>query len=114
MATNRELVAQALPAYEIGADLGRGAFGVVLAATHRELRRDVAVKQLSREVGADPLVRRRFAAEARLLASLDHPHIVPIHDYVERDGLCLLVMERLGGGTLADRMARKPLSPQSA
>ena len=64
------------------------------------LGRDVAIKQLPRAFAADPNVRARFLAEARVLASLDHPHIVPMFDFVERDGVCLLVMEKFGGGTL--------------
>jgi non-specific serine/threonine protein kinase len=93
-------LAAALPAYEIGGELGRGAHGVVLAGRHRKLGRRVAIKQLPRAFGADPGVRSRFVAEARVLASLDHPHIVEVYDFVDRDGVCLLVMERLTGGTL--------------
>ena len=77
----------------------------MLAGTHRQLGREVAIKQLPRAFAADPDVRARFTAEARVLASLDHPHIVPVYDYVERDGLCLLVMEQLPGGTLWSRFS---------
>jgi serine/threonine-protein kinase len=101
---DRQLVVDALPAYEVGEELGRGACGIVLRGTHRRLGREVAIKQLPRAFGADPAARRRFTGEAQLLASFDHPHIVPIFDYVEHEGLCLLVMERLTGGTLWDRM----------
>src|SRR5438067_12850808 len=103
MALDQEAVAAALPLYEVEGELGHGAWGVVLAGRHRQLGRDVAIKQLPRSFGADPAVRSRFIAEARLLASLDHPHIVPLYDYVEYDGLCLLVMERLTGGTVWNR-----------
>ena len=96
-------MADALPRYELGEELGRGAWGVVVAAHHRDLDRAVAIKQLPRAFGSDPDVRARFRREAQLLASLAHPHIVQIHDFVEHDGLCLLVMERLDGGTLTDR-----------
>ena len=103
MTLDRDRVIAALPAYEIGGELGRGGWGVVLAGRHRQLGREVAIKQLPRAFAADPAVRARFVAEARLLASLDHPHIVPVYDYVEADGLCLLVMEKLPGGTLWSR-----------
>lgn len=99
MSVTDEIVS-ALPSYEIGGEIGRGSWGVVLKGHHRQLGRDVAVKQLPMEFAADPDVRRRFVNEARLLASLDHPHIVPIYDYIERDKLCLLVMEYLPGGTV--------------
>ncbi len=111
--TVREEIVAALPDYEIGGELGRGGFGVVLAGRHRQLRRDVAIKELPPALAADPRVRARFAAEARVLAALSHPHIVPIYDYVERDGVCLLVMEKLTGGTLWDQFKQQGLSVQA-
>ena len=114
MTLERKQMVAALPAYEIGDELGRGAFGIVLAARHRYLDRPVAIKQLPRAFGADPKVRARFATEARLLAAVDHPHIVPIYDYVERSGLCLLVMERLTGGTAAHRLHEEGMTSEEA
>jgi serine/threonine-protein kinase len=99
----RAELSAALSAYEIHGVLGRGAFGSVYAATHVRLGRDVAIKVLSGELLDDADARDRFATEARLLASLDHVHVVRVHDYVEV-GVCALVMERLRGGTLADRL----------
>jgi serine/threonine protein kinase len=103
MSVDRELLSRVLPAYDIGEVLGAGGWGVVVAGQHRQLHRRVAIKQLPSELSADPAVRRRFTAEARVLASLDHPHVVPVYDFVERDGVCLLVMELLPGGTLRSR-----------
>ena len=114
MALDTDRVRAALPAYEMGGELGRGGWGVVLAGRHRQLGRNVAIKQLPRAFGADPGVRARFVAEARLLASLDHPHIVPVFDYVESGGLCLLVMEMLPGGSLWDRFTTVGVSPEAA
>lgn len=110
--TDRAAVASALPDYDIGDELGRGGWGVVLAGRHRRLGRDVAIKQLPPSFANDPDVRSRFVAEARLLASLDHPHIVPVYDYIERGGLCLLVMEQLSGGTVWSRFSKEGLDPQ--
>jgi Protein kinase domain len=93
-------VVEALPGYEVGNELGRGGWGVVLGGRHRQLGRDVAIKQLPSAFAADESIRERFIVEARVLAQLDHPHIVPVYDFVEADGLCLLVMELLPGGTL--------------
>jgi hypothetical protein len=111
MAHERALVAEALPHYEIGSEIGRGASGIVLAATHRRLGRPVAIKQLPRAYGADPYVKARFLHEARVLAELNHPHVVSIYDYCEHQGLCLLVMEHCGGGSLWDRQERGRPSP---
>ena len=97
---DRELLSSALPAYDIGDELGQGGMGVVVAGQHRQLGRRVAIKQLPEAFAADAGVRRRFTAEAQVLASLDHPHVVPVYDFVEREGICLLVMELLPGGTL--------------
>ena len=102
---DRELLSSVLPAYDIGGELGQGGMGVVVSGQHRQLGRRVAIKQLPEAFAADPGVRRRFTAEAQVLASLDHPHVVPVYDFVEREGICLLVMELLPGGTLRSRVA---------
>lgn len=114
MSLELETVAAALPGYEVGGEIGRGAWGIVIDGTHKQLGRKVAIKQLPRSFGADEGVRSRFLSEARLLAALDHPHIVPVFDYVEKDGLCLLVMEWLPGGTVWDRFSSEGVSPESA
>jgi serine/threonine-protein kinase len=105
MSFDRELLSSALPAYDIGGELGHGGMGVVVAGQHRQLDRRVAIKQLPVAFAEDPSVQRRFMAEARVLASLDHPHVVPVYDFVEYEGVCLLVMELLPGGTLRSRVA---------
>jgi serine/threonine-protein kinase len=107
-------VQAALPAYDIGGELGRGGWGIVLAGRHRQLGRDVAIKQLPRAFAHDPAVRARFVGEARLLASLDHPHIVPVYDFVEAEGLCVLVMEKLPGGTLWQRFTTAGVTMETA
>lgn len=114
MEAERRRIAEALPAYEITGEIGRGAWGVVYAGRHRQLGRAVAIKQLPTAFGADPGLRARFASEAQLIASLDHPHIVPVYDYLERDGLYLIVMEHLSGGTLWDRFSGEGLAQDQA
>ena len=101
-----ERVADALPAYDVTSVLGHGGHAVVLAGRHRQLGRSVAIKVLSTAGpdgdgggAGDGGAHGRFLAEARVLAGLDHPHIVGIYDYVESADLCLLVMERLAGGS---------------
>ena len=114
MTLDRSEVVDALPNYEVGSELGRGGWGVVLSGRHRQLDRAVAIKQLPKAFAADEAVRARFVTEARLLASLDHPHIVPVYDFVEREGLCLLVMEQLPGGTVWTRFSTDGLTPPAA
>ncbi|WP_165818706.1 serine/threonine-protein kinase [Frankia canadensis] len=101
-------MAAALPGYKLGHPMGAGAYGMVITARHRKLKRDVAIKMLASESSAES----GFAAEAEVLASFDHPHIVKVHDYVEDDGIGLIVMELLTGGTLSRR--RKDLTQQQA
>jgi serine/threonine-protein kinase len=109
-----ETLSEALPGYEIGAELGRGAFGVVLAGRHRQLGREVAIKQLAPGLVQTESVRSRFLVEAQVLASISHPHIVPVYDYVERDDACALVMERLAGGTVWSRFVNRGFDQRSA
>ena len=111
---DRDRIAAALPNYEVGAQLGKGGWGVVYEGRHRQLGREVAIKQLPAGFSTDADVRARFMAEARTLAALDHPHVVPIYDDVEQDGLCLLVMEKLSGGTVWSRFANEGLSMEAA
>ncbi|WP_243657575.1 WD40 repeat domain-containing serine/threonine protein kinase [Parafrankia sp. BMG5.11] len=100
MIVDRERVVAALPGYKLGAQLGRGAFGLVVAGCHRELNRDVAIKILSAEAERTT---ERGRAEGRLLATLDHPHIVRVYDAAAVDDLYLIVMELLRDGTLSER-----------
>ncbi len=102
MIINEAQVATALPAYELGEVLGRGAFGLVVKGRHRELDRPVAIKILA--AGTDEAA-ASSRAEARLLAALDHPHVVRVHDSIPAGDLHLIVMELLGGGTLTRRRA---------
>ncbi|MFC9997059.1 protein kinase [Nocardia sp. NPDC127526] len=96
-------VRAALPGYDIDGQIGRGGCGVVLAGTHRGLHRRVAIKQIPPQFADDMQVRRRFVDEARVMAALDHPHVVPVYDYIEHEDLCLLVLEYLPGGTVENR-----------
>ncbi|CAO5161147.1 eukaryotic-like serine/threonine-protein kinase [Frankia sp. AiPs1] len=108
MIVDRVRVAEAVPHYVLGEELGSGAFGLVLRARHRQMRRPAAIKVMpARTAGGE---RIDFGAEARLLGGLDHPHVVRVYDYVEADDLCLVVMELLAGGTLTRR--RGTLTPE--
>ena len=86
--------------YRIEALLGKGGMGVVYRARDTQLNRAVAVKFLSNELSAE--ARRRFQREAQLASSLNHPHIVTVHDAGELDGTQYLVTEFVEGGTFKD------------
>lgn len=113
MSAPAELVA-ALPQYDIGAEIGEGGMGVVFAGTHRTLGRSVAIKQLPWDVLNHTTTSELFDREARVLASLDHPHIVPVYDYVRTGREHLLVMERLDGGTVHSRFHGGGVSGEQA
>ncbi len=95
MGPDLDLIRAALPGYEVGGEIGRGGWGVVLQAEHRALGRRAAIKQLPPGLGADAVTRERFSEEARIVSSMDHPHIVPVYDFVEHAGVALIVMELL-------------------
>ena len=95
--------------YTIVAPLGAGGMGEVYRARDSKLGRDVAIKILPSHFTADAERRSRFAREARLLATLNHPHIGAIYGLEETDGVTALVLELVEGSTLADRLTRGPL-----
>jgi serine/threonine protein kinase len=103
-----------LPEYTIERELGRGAMGIVHLARHQRLDRLVAIKELQGSLAADPATRGRFSVEARVLATLNHPHIVPVYDYIERDDHCVLIMEQLPGGTVWDQFVATGLTMAQA
>ncbi|WP_076784746.1 serine/threonine-protein kinase [Parafrankia discariae] len=107
---DRAHIEAALPGYEVGDLIGTGGFGLVFAARHVRLERPAAIKILVPELADTAsglgVGREVFAAEARLLARLTHPHIIRVFDYVERRDLCMIVMELCDGGMLRARAAR--------
>jgi serine/threonine protein kinase len=66
--------------------IGEGTFGTVYRAVHPSVGREVAVKVVRAEFADDPDYVRRFDGEARLVARLEHPHIVPLHDFWREPG----------------------------
>lgn len=96
--------------YEVRGLLGRGGMAEVYDAWDLRLNRAVAIKLLHPGVSSDAEVRRRFDAEARAAAALNHPNIVAVHDCGEHNGTPFIVMERLPGRTLADEVEMGPMS----
>jgi eukaryotic-like serine/threonine-protein kinase len=103
------LTGQRLGVYHILDLLGVGGMGEVYRARDTKLGRDVALKVLPRLFSADPERLARFDREARLLASLNHPHIAAIYGFEQTSGVHALVLELIEGPTLAERLQRGPL-----
>src|SRR5271169_3837100 len=95
--------------FEILAPLGAGGMGEVYRARDTKLGRDVALKLLPPLFTADADRVSRFEREARLLASLNHPHIGAIYGFEDSGGVSALVLELVEGDTLDDRVRRGPL-----
>ncbi len=102
-------VAKGLPGYELREEIGSGVFGVVHRAYQPSVGREVAVKVIRPEFANHPDFIRRFEVEAQLVARLEHPHIVPLHDYWREADGAFLVMRWLRGGSLSERLERGPL-----
>lgn len=98
--------------YQLLNELGRGGMAQVYRALDTRMQREVAVKLLPREYLHDANFKARFEREAQTIAGLEHPAVVPIHDYGEFDGQPYLVMRYMAGGSLAERIrsGRMPLS----
>jgi hypothetical protein len=103
------------PRYRVLRPLGRGSTAEVILARDVELERDVAVKLLSPELGADPSVPERFAREAVLAARLGrHPHVVTVYDVGEWSERPYIVMEYERGGGLDERLRAGRISHSEA
>lgn len=109
MAPSIELLRRALePRYEVLRLLGSGGMGTVFLGRDATLDRSVAIKVLLPEL-ATAVAAERFRNEARLLAQLSHPCVIPVHEVGEADGFLFYVMDYVAGPTLRERLAEGPL-----
>ena len=114
MASLLERLQEALsPDYEVQHELAAGGMGAVFLARDVALDRRVAVKVLLPEIATE-VAAQRFLREARILASLSHSHIIPVHHVGEADGLFYYVMDYMEGATLADELQRGPMGVGAA
>lgn len=96
--------------YRVISQIGQGGMATVYKAYHERLDRYVAVKVMHQAFLQDPTFRARFEREAKIIAKMDHPHIVPVHDYNEIDGQPYLVMKYLEGRTLKQTLFKRALT----
>jgi len=107
-------LAASFPQLEIQVLLGEGGMGAVYRARQPSLDRLVALKILPAEAGRDPAFTERFTREARALARLNHPNIIPIYDFGHRGNLYYFLMEFVDGANLRQLLRRGVLKPGEA
>jgi len=104
-----DLTGRRLGPYTITAALGAGGMAAVYKAHQPAVDRYVALKVLPRPFANDAQFVARLQREARIIAQLQHPHIVPVHDFGEADGYTYIVMPCIAGGTLSALLKGRPL-----
>ena len=100
------LIGKTLGQFEILDEIGRGGMATVFRARQKTINRTVAVKVLPRALLHDPGFYERFIREVDVIAHLEHPHILPIYDFGEADGIPYIAMRYLAGGSLAQMIRR--------
>lgn len=109
LSTIDHVTPQKIGRYEVLYPLSRGGMAVVFLARDPAFERQVAIKVLPPQFTHDPQFRGRFEREAKVIAGLEHPYIVPVYDYGEEGQQPYIVMRFMPGGTLADRIAGHPM-----
>src|SRR5678815_5725337 len=104
----------AFPQFEIIEMIGRGGMGYVFKARQPKLDRFVALKILPQSLAADPAFAERFTREGRVLARLNHPNIVTVHDFGHANGFFYLLMEFVDGVNLRQAMQAGRFTPEQA
>jgi serine/threonine protein kinase len=110
-----ELIGRQVAGYRIEREIGRGGMAVVYRARDLRLERTVALKLLAPELARNDTFRRRFTHESRAAAAIDHPHIVPVFEAGETDGVLYIAMRYVEGSDLRHLLdGRGPLAPPVA
>ncbi|GAA2493117.1 serine/threonine-protein kinase [Streptomyces gobitricini] len=109
------LVGKQIADYRVESEIGRGGMAVVYRALDLRLERAVALKLLAPELARNDTFRRRFAHESRVAAAIDHPHIVPVFEAGETEGVLYIAMRYVAGQDLRALLDRVgPLPPDQA
>ncbi|MBL8166334.1 MAG: serine/threonine protein kinase, partial [Anaerolineae bacterium] len=106
-----ELIGHQLGQYVVTEQIGKGGMSTVYLATQASMRRSVAIKVLPRNLTHDDKFLERFYREVQIAASLQHPHILPVYDFGEYEGVPYIVMAYVNGGTLGDWIAQGAMDP---
>ncbi len=106
MSGNYSLEGRTLGRYRLLKGIGQGGMAQVYLAEDERLERQVAIKILPMALAKEGNFLARFEREARSAARLQHPNILPVHDYGQQDGITYLIMPFVSGGTLAQRIAQ--------
>lgn len=112
--TSPDLAGRVLGRFVLHRTVGHGGTSVLYDATDRRLDRRVAVKVLHPFLAEDPDFHRRFLQEARFVAALEHPHVIPLYDVGDEDGYLFLAMRHVDGTDLARRVRDDPLTLHDA
>lgn len=94
-----------IPNYEVKQKIGEGGMATVYLALHKLLDREVALKIMSPQMATSESFQKSFISEARIVAKLEHPHIVKIYDVGVENGQFYMAMEYLRNGTLKQKLA---------
>ena len=108
------LVGTEFAGYGLRAVLGRGGMSIVYQAENPRLRNLIALKVLAPELADDQVFRTRFREESQIAASLNHPHVIPIHDFGSSDGLLYIAMRYVSGTDLRHLIAERGWLPPDA
>ena len=103
------MAARTIGRYVVREEIGQGGMATVYRAFDPHFQRDVAIKVLPLHFLHDPRFRARFEREARIVAGLQHPAIVPVYDFGEDNSQPYLVMSLMSGGSLEDRLRQGPM-----
>ncbi|MER5915462.1 serine/threonine-protein kinase [Streptomyces sp. NPDC001982] len=106
-----ELIGKQIAGYRIESEVGRGGMAVVYRAHDLRLDRTVALKLLAPELARNDTFRRRFTHESLAAAAIDHPHIVPVYEAGETDGVLYIAMRFVSGSDLRHLMDREGSLP---